>query len=253
MATKGKKEVKQSEPVTIMRSQIKLNPCNPKRHTDEQIALQKKNLLKNGYLGGIVWNRRSGNLVDGHRRCQAFDLVNKYDGTPETDYEIRVEACDMDERTELEQLTYMAVGNSKADYNLIADYIEQIDYGEVGLSEQEYNAILDLKPSDGMDGMETVEDGLVNSPMYEIGVKEETSEEVVKRHEEKPKMTAEQVKKEKEHCDDVASSRQDDMDLYIVVKFSCMEEKEAFCEQVNIVCDRNMTIDGITLMDKLDE
>ena len=38
--------MKQSETITIKRSQISLNPCNPKRHTDAQIAQQKKNLKK---------------------------------------------------------------------------------------------------------------------------------------------------------------------------------------------------------------
>ena len=50
------KELKQSETRIIKRSQINLNPINPKRHSDERIRLQKKNLQKVGFLGGIVWN-----------------------------------------------------------------------------------------------------------------------------------------------------------------------------------------------------
>ena len=65
--------MKQSEIKIINRSQINLNPINPKRHTDEQIKQQKKNLKKVGFLGGIVWNKNTGNLVDGHRRIQALD------------------------------------------------------------------------------------------------------------------------------------------------------------------------------------
>ena len=38
--------MKQSETKIINRSQINLNPINPKRHTDEQIKQQKKNLKK---------------------------------------------------------------------------------------------------------------------------------------------------------------------------------------------------------------
>lgn len=48
------KELKQSETRIIKRSKINLNPINPKRHSDERVKLQKKNLQKVGFLGGIV-------------------------------------------------------------------------------------------------------------------------------------------------------------------------------------------------------
>ena len=40
------KELKQSETRIIKRSKINLNPINPKRHSDERVKLQKKNLQK---------------------------------------------------------------------------------------------------------------------------------------------------------------------------------------------------------------
>ena len=43
--TKTPKELyKQSETITIQRSQINFAPFNPKRHTDEQIAQMRKNM-----------------------------------------------------------------------------------------------------------------------------------------------------------------------------------------------------------------
>ena len=208
--------MKQSETKIINRSQINLNPINPKRHTDEQIKQQKKNLKKVGFLGGIVWNKNTGNLVDGHRRIQALDLINKYDGT--NDYQIKVEMVNFDEKTEKEQLTYMAVGNSKADYNLIAQYVDTIDYENVGLSEDEYNEILNLKIDDN-EQIESWEDAFL--PVHEITVKEKSNDEIVNEHASKPKMTAEQVKKEKRYCNDVAQSRHEDNDTYIVLNFIC--------------------------------
>ena len=80
--------MKSSETIVIKRSQIRLNPCNPKRHTDKQIAQQKSNIKKVGFLGGIVWNRQTGNLIDGHRRVMALDLIHKYDGS-QNDYDIK--------------------------------------------------------------------------------------------------------------------------------------------------------------------
>ena len=123
----AKKIIKQSETVEIQRSQINLNPYNPKRHSDKKVSEQKKNLQRVGFLGGIVWNRISGNLIDGHRRIKAMDAHYQYDGTPETDYPVKVEAVELDEKQELEQLTYMALGNTKADYQLVAEYLPSID------------------------------------------------------------------------------------------------------------------------------
>ena len=181
-------------------------------------------------------------------------IINKYDGTPETDYEIKVERVNFDEKTEKEQMTYMAVGNTKADYNLIADYIDQVDYSNIGITEDEYNQILDLRDDvDGVDGFTVVEDGLVNTPMFSLPINEKSNNEILEMHESKPKMTKEQVKEEKNFCKNVASDRQSDMNLYIVVKFSSIEEKQAFCDMNGLVCDNNMTIDGVELMDKLDE
>ena len=90
--------IKTSETSVIKRSQINLNPLNPKRHTEEAIKLQKKNMQKIGFLGGIVWNRLTGNLIDGHRRVYAMDLIYKYDGSKETDYDIKVELCELDNK-----------------------------------------------------------------------------------------------------------------------------------------------------------
>ena len=94
--------IKTSETSVIKRSQINLNPLNPKRHTEEAIKQQKKNLQKIGFLGGIVWNKLSGNLIDGHRRVYAMDLLYKYDGSKEADYDIKVEVCELNEKTEKE-------------------------------------------------------------------------------------------------------------------------------------------------------
>ena len=96
------------------------------------------NIKFNGHLGGIVWNRTTGNLVDGHRRVLALDIIHKNDGTAATDYTLKVEVVEFDCKTELEQLTYMVIGNSKADYNLVAQYAGQIDTKAVGLSDEDY-------------------------------------------------------------------------------------------------------------------
>ena len=223
--------MKQSETKIIRRSQINLNPYNPKRHTDEQIKLQRKNLKKVGFLGGIVWNETTGNLVDGHRRIKALDLINKYDGTPATDYEIKVEAAQMDEKTEKTQMTFMAVGNTKADYNLIAPYVDQIDYSEEGLSEAEYNEILKLRQTEAVEAIPSWD---ADFGITELEVQEKSNEEVQQEIQEKPKMTKEQVKAEKQKCDDIAANRHEEKDLYVILNFDNEEMRQAFCELLGI-------------------
>lgn len=168
------KPIKTSETTTIKRSQINLNPINPKRHTTESIQLQKKNIRKVGYLGGIVWNRTTGNLIDGHRRVYALDLLNEYpDKTP--DYDLKVEAVELDEKTERVQLTYMATGNTKYDIDLIADYIKDIDeanYSDLGLSDGELNDILAM--TDTETKIDDFSDFLANYEAAGIGKDENT-------------------------------------------------------------------------------
>lgn len=76
-----------------------------------------------------------------------MDLYYKYDGTPSTDYDVKVEVVNLDDKVEKEQLTYMAVGNTKPDIDLIAGYISDIDYTDVGLDIGELNDILSNKYS----------------------------------------------------------------------------------------------------------
>ena len=223
--------MKQSKTKIIKRSQINLNPYNPKRHTDEQVKLQRKNLKKVGFLGGIVWNEASGNLIDGHRRIKALDIINKYDGTPATDYEVKVEAVKMDDKTEKEQMLYMAVGNSKADYNLIAPIVDEIDYSNVGLSEAEYNEILKLRQTESVEAIPSWD---ADFGITELEVQEKSNEEVQQEIQDKPKMTKEQVKAEKQKCDDVAAKHHEEKDLYIILNFDNEEMKQAFCELLGI-------------------
>lgn len=243
------KKIKQSETKTIWRSQINLNPINPKRHNDAQIETQKKNLKKVGFLGGVVWNELSENLIDGHRRIKALDIINKYDGSAETDYEVKVEAVEMDETTEKEQLTYMAVGNTKPDLDLIANYIGDIDYTDVGLSERDIEDILSFndvanvemmtlddlfepkktkkkdeeyeeeEPSED-EGKDEDEDDDTDEPVEE-------SEEDYEARKAHMKMVKAQVKQK---------AREDSLEeeAYITLSFSSFDAKQDFCEILGI-------------------
>ena len=219
------KELKQSETRIIKRSKINLNPINPKRHSDERVKLQKKNLQKVGFLGGIVWNEKSGNLIDGHRRIKAMDLHYKYDGTSSTDYNVKVEVVNLDDKAEKEQLTYMAVGNTKPDSDLIADYINDIDYSDVGLSEAELNDILSISGIDDIRLSDSL-DNLLSSPVKESKRLDRTEEEK-KAH----------MKEVKQQVKAVAKERQLNEEAYIMLSFSSYEAKADFCDLLGIRTD----------------
>lgn len=284
-----------SETVFIKRSQIKLNPYNIKEHSDEQVMSQKKNIKKVGFFGGIVWNEFTGNLVDGHRRIAALDSINKYDGTEETDYEIKVEQVVLDEKTEKEQMAYMALANSKADYNLVAKFIDEVDYKNIGVTELEYQQILNLRNIEDeledfgdMEMMEDVfapkprkeektseENSVENNdsdvvfetpsvpqaskveaskaPITELPSVEKTNEEFRQALDEKPKMTREEVREQKQHCADVNTKYMDKAEQYAVINFESQEQKITLCEMLGLTPKENMVINGSELIQILEE
>lgn len=226
--------------MVVKRSQIRLNPCNPKRHSDEDIKKQVQNFKKNGYLGGIVWNEATGHLLDGHRRIHALDIYYKYDGT--TDYEVKVEKVNFDRKQELNQLTYMALGNTKADYNLVAKYAPDIDPKDAGISDEDYRRIMSLVEVPDVGDIPDIGEEFI-TPVHELK-DTESNDDIVRRHEEKPKMTKEEVKGEKRHCDNVASSRSETQDLYVFLSFDEIENKVAFCDLMGYIPSNSMLVRG---------
>lgn len=257
---------KGSETKIIKRSQINLNPCNPKVHTDADIKQQKANIRKVGLIGGIQWNETTGNLIDGHKRVMSVDLIQGYDGTPETDYDIKVEAVDFDEKTEKEQLLFMAKSQDPIDYNLVAKNfsIDEIDFKAAGFTEQDTEQIKmlqdDLEASLKESGMEDFSEDFLNEPMASVAEPvpmtelpniEKTSEEILAEHAAKPKMTKEGVKEQKQHCTDVGMKRQEDIDNFIFIDFESLEQKQLFCDMLHMVATSSMRVSGSQVLSLL--
>lgn len=246
-----KKSKKGSETVEIWRSELQFNSKNIKRHSEKEIKLQVKNIRSKGFLGGVVYNAQTGRLIDGHRRVAALDIINKYNpDTKENDYKIKVEKVEFDEKSETEQLAYMALGNSKADYNLVANIIDDIDYESVGISEDDYQRIrelhADLPVTAQMDDMDdTFITPVEQEPVTELDDSDSYStEEIIEKHETQPHMTKEQVKGEKAKQDRVASNRQENQDLYVFLSFDSVEDKFTFCELLGVQPTNSMLIPG---------
>lgn len=140
------KTIKQSNTIEIDRSLIKFAPYNPRKKDEKVVNELKKNFKKVGYLGGIVWNKVTGNLVGGHKRVEAMDLIFNYTG--ENDYKIKVEEVEFDEKTEKEQNIFL---NNKRvqgemDYEMLAEILPDIDIDNTGLIDFDLDIINSLNP-----------------------------------------------------------------------------------------------------------
>lgn len=82
---------------TIDREQLKDAPYNPKYLPDENKRRLKKIVERQGLVMPIVWNRRTGHLVDGHQRVSVLDSIKRT-----RDYSIRCIVVDMTEQQERE-------------------------------------------------------------------------------------------------------------------------------------------------------
>lgn len=224
----AKKQIKQSDLVEVNRSQINLNPYNPKRHSDKKISEQKKNLLRVGLLGGITWNKISGNLIDGHRRIKAMDLHYGYDGTPETDYTVKVSAVELNEKQEKEQMTYMALGNTKADYSLIATYLPDIDVTHSGIDDYDLEQIRSFLPDPTEIEIESFDDLIAEMP---------------KENQQNQHSNKAQIKESKQKAKEIAEERYSDQQAYITVSFANADEKRMFCELIGI-SEKEMFVKG---------
>lgn len=203
----------QSETIIIKRSQISFAPYNPKHHTPEAIKRQQKNFREKGFLGGIVWNETTGNLVSGHKRVMAMDLIYKYDGTPEKDYNVKVEKVNYTDKEEKEQNIYMDArgSNTSQDLMLIGEILPEIDFEAAGLTANDLNMI------------ETI------SPTFTIGESIEQNEDIddIKTTLQSKKQAVKDAKKAQKQS--VADNFEGDS--YVIITFNDFESKAYFMER----------------------
>ena len=134
-----------SEIIEINRSQISFHPRNPRLIEESGKKALKKSMNNFGILGGIVVNRANNFvLISGNQKVALMDEKQKYDPeNPETDYILRVEAVDFDEKKELEALTALnnpAIGG-RFDPQKLAELIPDMDYKNAGLTEEDLSMI----------------------------------------------------------------------------------------------------------------
>lgn len=203
------KKFKESEKKQVWRSEISFAPFNPKQHSQKQINEMKANIKRVGLNGGIIWNRTTGNLVDGHKRVMSADLIQGYDGSKEKDYQIGVDIVEMDLKTEKEQNVFQTRSRTELDEQLMQELLPDIDYKNAGLDEID----LDLY---GINLSEI--DTAINETI------EELFEPVVKDREAKKQA----VKESKEKIKEQGVEKAKDMMAYVTISFDSHKSKAAF-------------------------
>ncbi len=221
--------MKQSETIILNRSQVNFAPYNPRKKDKKVIESLKKNFNKVGFLGGIIWNKTTGNLVGGHKRMETLDLIYNYDGTKEKDYDIKVEMVEFDLKTEQEQNIYL--NNKKqqgeTDFELMSKLIEVIDIDSAGLDIQDIEIIEALVPD------------------FEFGKKDDIQNDISELNKESNKKAIKELKKNIKN--NVGGSQ---MATHFTITFKTYEEKAEFLESIGINGDETI-ITSTKYLDRL--
>lgn len=226
---------KQSETIVIRRSQINFAPYNPRKEDPEVVKKLKKNFKTVGYLGGIVWNRRSSYLVSGHKRVQTLDIINEYDGTPDTDYEIKIEAVELDDKTEREQNIFMNSPSAMGEFDMakMKILVPEIDYKAAGLSDADMNIYgIAIAQEEISAGVSTVVDDF---------------EEIQRPYEERKAA----VKEMKNQIRQQADQKVEDIESYVMINFKSYRAKSSFMIRFGFAPDAQF-IPGVMFADMVE-
>jgi hypothetical protein len=209
----AKEKYRQSETVVVRRSQICFAPYNPKQHTQEQVSAVKKNIKRVALLGGIIYNSATKNLIDGHKRVMALDAIHGYDGSPEKDYDVKVEAIALDEKTEKEQNIFQTKSRTELDSELLASIIQEgIAIEHAGLTVEDVH-IIELEV-----------------PSFEYGVNEEASEDFSAMRQKEVSESERQRQIEKIKAAKQSSKSKTEGGRFLTLTFSSFQEKASFLE-----------------------
>ena len=203
-----------SKTENVNRTSVKPAAYNPRKISDDARKKLKANIKRNGVIGGFVWNRRTGTLVSGHQKLNVLDELNKFDGTKGTDYSLKVEVIDVDEKTEKELNVFFnnPAVQGEFDYGKLAELIPDIDYNFAGLSMEDLQFI-GIDYTFQTEGEREIAEELTQAI---APVAEEA--EARKRH----------VKEVKAFVNERAMQKAEDDDAYVMVGFETEKSKSAF-------------------------
>ena len=174
-----------------------------------------------------------------------------------------MEVVEFDKKTELEQLTYMAIGNSKADYNLVAQYADQIDAKAVGLSDEDYAQLQslivsasDIAPiqdygADFLTAPQQPTEQPTQQPLHSLDGSERTFDEIAEQRATQPHASKEEIQSKKRLNTETSDNRNAEGAAYIMLQFNDPDRLADFCDATGYRLTSSMIIDGEEFMQKL--
>lgn len=223
----------------VKRSEITLAAYNPRKISGDARKRLKANIKRIGIIGGLIWNKTTGNLLAGHQRILILDELNGYDGTEKTDYLIRLDIVELDTKTEVEQNIFLNNRNIQGEYDntLLADLIPQIDYELAGLSEFDLNMIaIEVPVFNISEHLNTVKDDFKALTEKEKAINAQTYEE------------KKQSIIDKKEAITQGLASENAIDKWVTVSFTNVEEKVAFMELLGYTSETKI-IKGEPLLD----
>jgi len=199
----------------VWRSAITPSPYNPRVIDKEARGNLKRGVKQYGVIGGMVWNERTGNLVSGHQKLSILDELNKYD--KDHDYLLKVEAIDVDDKTEKELNIFFNSPSAQGewDYERLRELLPDIDYKNAGLTDEDLNLI-------GIDFT------LQTETEKEIAGDFDTLLQPV-REEKEEKRAA--IKEKKAKALSGADEKAQDLNAYVTVSFETFKAKASFMQR----------------------
>jgi len=136
------REITAHRKMTIMRSQMKNAPYNPRKISKKERENLYNVLDAHKLVQDIVWNERTGNVVSGHQRLTWIDLQARSRGLK--DFAVDVDGVDKDEKEEME--LNLAMNNDAAmgkfDLDMLGPMLEEIDYSLAGFDDKSLDSLL---------------------------------------------------------------------------------------------------------------
>ena len=142
---------------------------------------------------------------------QTLDIINNYDGTPETNYEIKVEAVELDDKTEREQNIFMNSPSAMGEFDMekMKVLVPEIDYQAAGLSEADMNIY----------GISVMQDEVNSGWPIRWMISRKCSGRSKKKA---------AVKEMKEQIRQQAEQKAEDIESYVMINFKSYRAKSSF-------------------------
>jgi D-mannonate dehydratase len=228
-----------SEVVIISRDQIKNAPYNPRKISDFAAKQLKKNIKKNGLMGGIVVNKTTMHIVSGHQRVSALDDLNKG-----IEYDIRVEMVELDEKTEKEQNLFMNSTTVQGTFDLhkVRAILETVDVEACGFDAADFQIIgysayePPPKAKSNENELSRIEDNTVHDNAQLQYEKEERKQEIKDLKQNIQNKAQEQLQTEP----------------YVVLSWNDVEDKQLFMSKLGFDENENM-LDGRAFLMRINE